>query len=77
MLGPMFANAFANASAALDALLDAADGALRTLSGGAHASRPAPEAAESQLAPAERRLSGALMRVNHVGEVCAQADRPS
>ena len=25
------------------------------------------------LSPAERRLSGALMRVNHVGEVCAQA----
>jgi len=25
------------------------------------------------LGPAERRLSGALMRVNHVGEVCAQA----
>jgi ubiquinone biosynthesis monooxygenase Coq7 len=63
---------FANASM-LDTLLDAADGALRTLSGGAHASRPIPEAAESQLALAERRLSGALMRVNHVGEVCAQA----
>ncbi len=25
------------------------------------------------LSPAERRLAGALMRVNHVGEVCAQA----
>jgi ubiquinone biosynthesis monooxygenase Coq7 len=29
--------------------------------------------AELTLSEAERRLSGALMRVNHVGEVCAQA----
>ncbi len=28
---------------------------------------------DTHLAPAERRLSAALMRVNHVGEVCAQA----
>ncbi|MEQ1683807.1 MAG: 2-polyprenyl-3-methyl-6-methoxy-1,4-benzoquinone monooxygenase [Burkholderiaceae bacterium] len=59
----------------LDSLLIAADGALRTLSGASHASRPFPSAPDS--APAldadERRLSGALMRVNHVGEVCAQA----
>jgi ubiquinone biosynthesis monooxygenase Coq7 len=48
---------------------------LRTLSGADHASRPSP-AAEPQadaLAESDRRLSGALMRVNHVGEVCAQA----
>jgi ubiquinone biosynthesis monooxygenase Coq7 len=60
----------------LDALLNAADSALRTLSGASHASRPYPapanEAADVLDAP-ERRLSGALMRVNHVGEVCAQA----
>lgn len=59
-----------------DALLNAADTALRTLSGGARAARPAPdvpEAAGRELTPEERRLSGALMRVNHVGEVCAQA----
>lgn len=40
------------------------------------ASRPAPRPAESAQVPLsepERRLSGALMRVNHVGEVCAQA----
>ena len=59
----------------LDSLLIAADGALRTLSGASHASRPFPSAPDT--APAldagERRLSGALMRVNHVGEVCAQA----
>ena len=29
--------------------------------------------AEPALSPAQKRLSGALMRVNHVGEVCAQA----
>lgn len=38
--------------------------------------RPSPATAlpdDDGLSPAERRLSGALMRVNHVGEVCAQA----
>jgi ubiquinone biosynthesis monooxygenase Coq7 len=58
---------------ALDSLLVAADSALRTLSGGAHAARPAPNVPAGELAPDERRLAGALMRVNHVGEVCAQA----
>ena len=59
----------------LDSLLIAADSALRTLSGASHASRPYPIAAEGNdsLGDSERRLSGALMRVNHVGEVCAQA----
>lgn len=56
-----------------DALIEAADVALRTLSGGVHASRPAPTAPATELSAADRRLSGALMRVNHVGEVCAQA----
>lgn len=59
----------------LDALLSAADAALRTLSGASRAGRPCPraETGEGELADAERQLSGALMRVNHVGEVCAQA----
>lgn len=59
-----------------DRLLISLDNALRTLSGAVHASRPCPRAAAAPPAPltdAERRLSGALMRVNHVGEVCAQA----
>ena len=43
------------------------------MSGGAHASRPQPSADETHLSPAERKLSGALLRVDHVGEVCAQA----
>lgn len=59
----------------LDALLAAADGALRTLSGANHAARPFPRPAQpgGDLEADDRRLSGALMRVNHVGEVCAQA----
>ena len=58
----------------LDRLLGAADAALRTLSGAARAARPVPRASsDAALDPAQRRLSAALMRVNHVGEVCAQA----
>ncbi|MEO6031604.1 MAG: 2-polyprenyl-3-methyl-6-methoxy-1,4-benzoquinone monooxygenase [Burkholderiaceae bacterium] len=59
----------------LDDLLIAADGALRTLSGASHAARacPAPATPGPALDDGQRRLSGALMRVNHVGEVCAQA----
>lgn len=60
---------------ALDRLLGAADAALRTLSGAARAARPAPGVVgrPTTLEPGERALSAALMRVNHVGEVCAQA----
>ena len=57
----------------LDSWIISADQALRTLSGGAHAARPSPSADESALSPADRKVSGALLRVDHVGEVCAQA----
>ncbi len=58
----------------LDNLLVTADTALRALCGAHHASRSAPEGAtQTVLNDEQRRLSGALMRVNHVGEVCAQA----
>ena len=59
----------------MNALILAADSALRTLWAEPRASRtnPADSVAELQLADHERRLSGALMRINHVGEVCAQA----
>ena len=53
----------------------AADSALRTLFA-AHRSaapRPAPAAPTPDMTADEKALSGALMRVNHVGEVCAQA----
>ncbi|MCW5236098.1 2-polyprenyl-3-methyl-6-methoxy-1,4-benzoquinone monooxygenase [Verminephrobacter eiseniae] len=58
-----------------DFLLAAADNALRTLFAkpGAAEKSPADAVAEAALDPAEKRLAGALMRVNHVGEVCAQA----
>lgn len=59
-----------------DLLLGAADSALRTLFARPRANRPSPAAAGSAAGPMndeERRLSIALMRVNHVGEVCAQA----
>jgi ubiquinone biosynthesis monooxygenase Coq7 len=66
----------------IDAWIESADMALRTVSGGARAARPmprppvldpAPNASHTAPADADRRLAGALMRVNHVGEVCAQA----
>ncbi len=59
----------------MDSFLVALDNALRTLSGSSHASRPcpAPPAPSPALDASQRRLSGALMRVNQVGEVCAQA----
>ncbi len=59
-----------------DRLLSSLDHALRTLSGSHSAGRtnPASLAAQTQsLSEQDRQLSGALMRVNHVGEVCAQA----
>jgi ubiquinone biosynthesis monooxygenase Coq7 len=60
---------------ALDTALNAADGALRTLFAAPRASRPCPTVPgeKTELARQDKALSGALMRVNHVGEVCAQA----
>ncbi len=63
----------------LDALLTAADTALRTVFAPARAARPMPTPpsalaqAETSLSQEAQQLSAALMRVNHVGEVCAQA----
>ncbi len=64
----------------IDALLKNADAALRTLFAPPHASRacptvpePATSMAPVALTPAEKAHAGALMRINHVGEVCAQA----
>ncbi len=58
-----------------DALILAADSALRTLLAEPRASRPTPAPATpgSSLTDDERGEAAALMRVNHVGEVCAQA----
>jgi ubiquinone biosynthesis monooxygenase Coq7 len=60
----------------LDRLLSLAGRALATVGSAMPADRPSPAQGvsdEGELSPPERRLSGALMRVNHVGEVCAQA----
>jgi ubiquinone biosynthesis monooxygenase Coq7 len=55
----------------LDSLLIAADEALRSVSGAVMASRPSPAGALPE--GGEAKLSAALMRVNHTGEICAQA----
>jgi ubiquinone biosynthesis monooxygenase Coq7 len=59
----------------LDRFIAGADKALRVIAGVAAASRPNPaaHAPESGMDAAEQRRSAGLMRVNHVGEVCAQA----
>lgn len=59
----------------MDRILGALDGALRTLFSTPRATRPCPvvPADDTHLGAAERKHAAALMRVNHVGEVCAQA----
>nr|WP_010132309.1 2-polyprenyl-3-methyl-6-methoxy-1,4-benzoquinone monooxygenase [Microbulbifer agarilyticus] len=60
----------------LDRLLLQADRALRTLSPGSPChERPSPAKTvdEAELSDSERRHAAGLMRVNHSGEVCAQA----
>jgi ubiquinone biosynthesis monooxygenase Coq7 len=59
----------------MDTLISAADAALRTLFAtprAAHACPTLPGDA-TELSATEKAQAGALMRVNHVGEVCAQA----
>ena len=59
----------------LDRLIAAFDNGLRTLLAPAHSARPVPgaTAVEAEMTAPERHLSAALMRVNHTGEICAQA----
>ena len=58
-----------------DRWLSGIENALRTVSGAVHAGRANPAAGmpPDELDAGQRQLCGALMRVNHVGEVCAQA----
>ena len=60
---------------AIDALILQLDSALRTVAGVHRAGRPSPSegVAEAALDAGAREEAAALMRVNHVGEVCAQA----
>src|SRR5207248_1216239 len=63
----------------LDSCIGAADRALRSLFAPAQASRPVPGQAPEppgespRLSEAERHRAAALMRVNHAGEIAAQA----
>jgi ubiquinone biosynthesis monooxygenase Coq7 len=60
----------------IDRALLQIDQALRTCAPGAsHANRetPAKDVAEPELNEAERKHAAGLMRINHTGEVCAQA----
>lgn len=59
----------------LDRLLISFDLALRTVFAEHQAARPCPQPVveDEPLSEADKQRSAALMRVNHVGEVCAQA----
>src|SRR6266436_1441730 len=59
----------------IDRLIGEFDRALRAVTGVASPARPSPaqEKREAELDASERAHAAALMRVNHVGEVCAQA----
>ncbi len=57
----------------VDDLIGVFDRGLRTLAGVGTPASPAPDAPEGDLTEAERAHAAGLMRVNHTGEVCAQA----
>ena len=59
----------------VDNLINGFDRALKTLTGGRSAIRenPAQQIDEAELTDAEKSHIGGLMRVNHTGEICAQA----
>ena len=59
----------------IDRLIGEFDRALRAVAGVARSSRPSPAEGvpETAVSEDERSHAAALMRVNHVGEICAQA----
>jgi ubiquinone biosynthesis monooxygenase Coq7 len=59
----------------LDDLIGGFDRALKTLTGGRTAQRenPAKQIRDAELSAEDKRHVGGLMRVNHTGEICAQA----
>jgi ubiquinone biosynthesis monooxygenase Coq7 len=61
----------------LDVLLSMTGRALAAVAASPAAARPSPALSvapdEAEMTAADRRHAGSLMRVNHVGEVCAQA----
>lgn len=67
---------FSRHYSSLDTLLMQCDQALRAVFGKLPATgraNPAQHMREPELSPAEKKQSVALMRVNHAGEICAQA----
>lgn len=64
-----------SAMAAWDAIIPRFDRALRTVCGVHRAGRPSPgrTVPEGLMSPEDRAEAAALMRVNHAGEICAQA----
>lgn len=68
---------FARRQSRLDTVLGEVGTALAVLSGAVQAGRPNPAGKAGPepeaLQPAEQKHSAGLMRVNHVGEICAQA----
>jgi ubiquinone biosynthesis monooxygenase Coq7 len=59
----------------LDRIISEFDTSLRTLLAKPHSQRPHPDesVAEANLTDTEKQHARALMRINHTGEVCAQA----
>ena len=59
----------------VDQLVVGLDRAVKTLTGGFIAQRPNPGNAveEAELDAAQKKHAAGLMRVNHAGEICAQA----
>lgn len=59
----------------IDQLINEFDKGLRTVFAGSHSVRPHPDrgVADTPLDAQEKRHAAALMRINHSGEVCAQA----
>src|ERR1017187_7417819 len=59
----------------LDGLIIEFDKGLRTLLAKAPTARPYPDASidEAAMTEAEKKHAAALMRINHTGEICAQA----
>ncbi|MBF6616688.1 2-polyprenyl-3-methyl-6-methoxy-1,4-benzoquinone monooxygenase [Pollutimonas thiosulfatoxidans] len=71
---------FSRQMSVVDNILAEVGRAVSVLDGSVHAGRPNPAGklpfkteAEPQLTPTEQRHAAGLMRVNHVGEICAQA----
>ena len=60
----------------VDRLITEVDSVMRTVTNSGHTARrpsPADGHADAQLSDSERKHAAGLMRVNHTGEVCAQA----